>query len=117
MTNKNGKYVPFGVVAAYNPQRRMRDIAGCGLRARLPHCRNLREAVMAEQITEEALPSVDELMQRIAATYESLPRQLKSVATYIEQHRSSGGLCRIARHKSMSLLRRCSRLFRGQSLL
>ena len=43
---------------------------------------------MAEENTEE-LPSVDELMQRIAENYESLPRQLKSVATYIEQHRGS----------------------------
>ncbi|HEY1996262.1 MurR/RpiR family transcriptional regulator [Paraburkholderia sp.] len=43
---------------------------------------------MAEDSTEE-LPSVDDLMQRIAENYESLPRQLKSVATYIEQHRSS----------------------------
>ena len=43
---------------------------------------------MAEDNTEE-LPSVEELMQRIAENYESLPRQLKSVATYLEQHRSS----------------------------
>ena len=43
---------------------------------------------MAEDSTEE-LPSVEELMQRIAENYESLPRQLKSVATYLEQHRSS----------------------------
>jgi DNA-binding MurR/RpiR family transcriptional regulator len=43
---------------------------------------------MQEDNTAE-LPSVDELMQRIADSYESLPRQLKSVATYIEQHRSS----------------------------
>ena len=40
---------------------------------------------MAEDSTEE-LPSVEELMQRIAENYESLPRQLKSVATYLEQH-------------------------------
>ena len=43
---------------------------------------------MAEESTED-LPSVEELMQRIAENYETLPRQLKSVATYIEQHRSS----------------------------
>ena len=43
---------------------------------------------MADDSTEE-LPSVEELMQRIAENYESLPRQLKSVATYLEQHRSS----------------------------
>src|SRR5258705_1640344 len=43
---------------------------------------------MAEESTEE-LPSVEELMQRIAENYESLPRQLKNVATYIEQHKSS----------------------------
>ena len=43
---------------------------------------------MAEESTEE-LPSVEELMQRIAENYEALPRQLKNVATYIEQHRSS----------------------------
>jgi DNA-binding MurR/RpiR family transcriptional regulator len=33
-------------------------------------------------------PGVDELMERIAAGYESLPRQLKSIASYIEEHRS-----------------------------
>ena len=33
--------------------------------------------------------SPDELMQRIAATYDTLPRQLKRVATYVEQHRNS----------------------------
>lgn len=43
---------------------------------------------MAEPSTEE-LPSVDELMQRIAENYDALPRQLKNVASYIEQHRSS----------------------------
>src|SRR6201996_3467800 len=43
---------------------------------------------MAEESTEE-LPSVEELMQRIAENYDALPRQLKNVATYIEQHRSS----------------------------
>ena len=43
---------------------------------------------MQEDSTDQ-LPSVDELMQRVADAYDSLPRQLKSVATYIEQHRSS----------------------------
>jgi DNA-binding MurR/RpiR family transcriptional regulator len=43
---------------------------------------------MQEESTAE-LPSVDELMQRIADSYDSLPRQLKSVASYLEQHRSS----------------------------
>ena len=33
--------------------------------------------------------TVDELMQRITEAYDALPRQLKSVATYIEQHRSN----------------------------
>jgi DNA-binding MurR/RpiR family transcriptional regulator len=33
-------------------------------------------------------PGVEELIERIAEAYESLPRQLKSIATYIEQHRS-----------------------------
>jgi DNA-binding MurR/RpiR family transcriptional regulator len=37
---------------------------------------------MAEESTED-LPSVEELMQRIAENYEALPRQLKNVATYI----------------------------------
>ena len=46
------------------------------------------ERLMADESTEE-LPSVEELMQRIAENYEALPRQLKNVATYIEQHRSS----------------------------
>ncbi|WP_087042428.1 MurR/RpiR family transcriptional regulator [Caballeronia ptereochthonis] len=39
--------------------------------------------------TSTEVPSVEELMQRITDSYDSLPRQLKSVATYIEQHRSS----------------------------
>ena len=43
---------------------------------------------MQEDTTDE-LPSVDELLQRVADSYDSLPRQLKSVATYLEQHRSS----------------------------
>lgn len=43
---------------------------------------------MADE-TSEALAGVDELMQRVAQEYEALPRQLKSVATYIEQHRAS----------------------------
>jgi DNA-binding MurR/RpiR family transcriptional regulator len=33
-------------------------------------------------------PGVEELIERIAEAYESLPRQLKSIANYIEQHRS-----------------------------
>ncbi|MGZ5200093.1 MAG: MurR/RpiR family transcriptional regulator [Telluria sp.] len=41
-------------------------------------------------------PSVDELMQTIAAEYDSLPRQLKIIATYVEQHRSSLMLARIS---------------------
>ncbi|MEZ2351383.1 MurR/RpiR family transcriptional regulator [Caballeronia sp. RCC_10] len=39
--------------------------------------------------TSTDVPGVDELMQRITDAYDSLPRQLKSVATYIEQHRPS----------------------------
>ncbi len=31
--------------------------------------------------------SVDELIKKIAAAYDSLPRQLKRIATYIEEHR------------------------------
>ena len=31
--------------------------------------------------------SVDELIEKIAAAYDSLPRQLKRIASYIEQHR------------------------------
>ncbi len=37
----------------------------------------------------ESPPTVDGLFQRIAEGYEALPRQLKSVAGYLEQHRSS----------------------------
>src|ERR1700752_4987228 len=33
-------------------------------------------------------PSVDELIAKIASAYETLPRQLKSIANYIEEHRS-----------------------------
>ncbi|MDR5813931.1 MULTISPECIES: MurR/RpiR family transcriptional regulator [unclassified Caballeronia] len=39
--------------------------------------------------TSNEVQGVEELMQRITDAYDSLPRQLKSVATYIEQHRSS----------------------------
>ncbi|WP_321794488.1 MurR/RpiR family transcriptional regulator [Caballeronia sp. J97] len=39
--------------------------------------------------TSTEAQSVDELMQRITDAYDTLPRQLKSVATYIEQHRQS----------------------------
>ncbi|MDR5779874.1 MurR/RpiR family transcriptional regulator [Caballeronia sp. LZ065] len=39
--------------------------------------------------TSNEVQGVEELMQRITGAYDSLPRQLKSVATYIEQHRSS----------------------------
>lgn len=39
--------------------------------------------------TTDAVEGVDELMQRIAQDFESLPRQLKSVAIYIEQNRAS----------------------------
>ncbi|SAK71643.1 transcriptional regulatory protein [Caballeronia temeraria] len=39
--------------------------------------------------TSTDVQSVDELMQRITDAFDSLPRQLKSVATYIEQHRQS----------------------------
>jgi DNA-binding MurR/RpiR family transcriptional regulator len=41
-------------------------------------------------------PGVDELMERIAAGYESLPRQLKSIASYIEEHRSSVMMDRVS---------------------
>ena len=37
----------------------------------------------------ESPPTVDGLFQRIAEGYEALPRQLKSVAGYLEQHRPS----------------------------
>jgi len=39
--------------------------------------------------TTDAVEGVDELMQRIERDYESLPRQLKSVAAYIEQNRAN----------------------------
>ncbi|MDR5834375.1 MurR/RpiR family transcriptional regulator [Caballeronia sp. LZ034LL] len=39
--------------------------------------------------TSNEVQGVEELMQRITDAYDSLPRQLKNVATYIEQHRSS----------------------------
>ena len=35
------------------------------------------------------VPAVDSLLARIASEYESLPRQLKTVAKYVEQHRAS----------------------------
>jgi DNA-binding MurR/RpiR family transcriptional regulator len=42
------------------------------------------------------ITSVDTLMEHIAAGYESLPRQLKVIAKYIEQHRASLMLERIS---------------------
>jgi DNA-binding MurR/RpiR family transcriptional regulator len=41
-------------------------------------------------------PTVDELILKIAAAYESLPKQLKSIAGYIEQHRSSVMMDRVS---------------------
>jgi DNA-binding MurR/RpiR family transcriptional regulator len=41
-------------------------------------------------------PTVDELIEKIAAVYESLPKQLKSIASYIEQHRSSVMMDRVS---------------------
>ncbi|SAL83339.1 transcriptional regulatory protein [Caballeronia choica] len=46
------------------------------------------EPPMQEE-TSTDVQNVDELMQRITEAYDTLPRQLKSVATYIEQHRSN----------------------------
>jgi DNA-binding MurR/RpiR family transcriptional regulator len=43
---------------------------------------------MQEEANTE-IENIDELMQRITAAYDALPRQLKSVATYIEQHRQN----------------------------
>ncbi|WP_250472661.1 MurR/RpiR family transcriptional regulator [Caballeronia sp. GAFFF1] len=43
---------------------------------------------MQDETSTDVL-SVDDLMQRITDAYDSLPRQLKSVASYIEQHRQS----------------------------
>jgi DNA-binding MurR/RpiR family transcriptional regulator len=40
--------------------------------------------------------TVDELIEKIAAAYESLPRQLKSIASYIEEHRSSVMMDRVS---------------------
>ncbi len=41
-------------------------------------------------------PTVDELMQQVAAQYHSLSRQLKVIATYVEQHKTSLMLERIS---------------------
>ena len=40
--------------------------------------------------------TVDELIEKIAKAYDSLPRQLKSIATYIEEHRSSVMMDRVS---------------------
>jgi DNA-binding MurR/RpiR family transcriptional regulator len=42
-----------------------------------------------QEETSSDVQNVDELMQRITEVFDTLPRQLKSVATYIEQHRSN----------------------------
>jgi len=46
---------------------------------------------MQEDIPTEVpeIQSVDDLMQRITDAFDTLPRQLKHVATYIEQHRAN----------------------------
>lgn len=55
----------------------------------LRRCGNQRgKRIMADETTD-VVAGVDELMQRIAHEYDALPRQLKSVANYIEQHRAS----------------------------
>jgi DNA-binding MurR/RpiR family transcriptional regulator len=41
-------------------------------------------------------PTVDALIEKIAAVYESLPKQLKSIASYMEQHRSSVMMDRVS---------------------
>jgi DNA-binding MurR/RpiR family transcriptional regulator len=46
-----------------------------------------RAAVRADPAARSI--GVDALMQRIAAEYEALPRQLKNVASYVEQHRAN----------------------------
>ena len=43
---------------------------------------------MQEEINSE-IQNVDDLMQRITDAFDTLPRQLKHVATYIEQHRAN----------------------------
>jgi DNA-binding MurR/RpiR family transcriptional regulator len=52
--------------------------------------------------TSDAVEGVDELMQRIAHDFESLPRQLKSVATYIEQNRA-----RVMMDRTSDIAARC----------
>jgi DNA-binding MurR/RpiR family transcriptional regulator len=49
------------------------------------------EPCMQEDIPTEVpeIQSVDDLMQRITDAFDTLPRQLKHVATYIEQHRAN----------------------------
>jgi DNA-binding MurR/RpiR family transcriptional regulator len=42
-----------------------------------------------QEDTSSEIENVDDLMQRITDAFETLPRQLKNVATYIEQHRSN----------------------------
>ena len=48
-----------------------------------------KEEPPMQEETSTDVQNVDELMQRITEAYDTLPRQLKSVATYIEQHRSN----------------------------
>ena len=54
------------------------------------------------QETSDAVEGVDELMQRIAHDFEALPRQLKSVATYIEQNRA-----RVMMDRTSDIAARC----------
>ncbi len=73
--DKNGKYIPICFYRSYNRWHGAR-----------PGRENMSHAM---DDTSTDAQGVDELMQRIADAYDALPRQLKSVATYIEQHRQS----------------------------
>jgi DNA-binding MurR/RpiR family transcriptional regulator len=42
-----------------------------------------------EETSQPDLPGVDELLRRITDAYDTLPRQLKSIASYIDEHRAS----------------------------
>ncbi|HMD73104.1 MAG TPA: MurR/RpiR family transcriptional regulator [Steroidobacteraceae bacterium] len=55
--------------------------------ARAPRERGMHQDTQESRDANGEIRSVDELIQRITDAYDALPRQLKRVASYVEQHR------------------------------
>jgi DNA-binding MurR/RpiR family transcriptional regulator len=57
--------------------------------ARTNHERGMQQDPQETRNAIAEIQTVDELMQRVTDAYDALPRQLKRVAAYVEQHRSN----------------------------